>query len=334
MSREGLWILDAESGEREFVYYDELEEETKAQVLRPIGGFCYKASEFIQLPLPAAPFYIEDWLPKRGKALLYAPAKAGKSFLCLQMARCIGQGLDFLGMRTSRARVLYLQFELGVSVLQQRMASVALPYENVYVGTTFSMKLDIRGGKEQLRTTLDAIQPNVLILDPFYKMISGDENESKDVRVILEFLDSLLEEYSANNFSIFIIHHTGKDEKRGGRGSSVLEDWVDSYLQMKKKSKNGETLAIELIPRLLRHAESPPDGVEATLDNYEFKVQSAAPTVEDLVLAFITTANEPVAPRQLLAAGIGSSASVYDALRILTTRGQIKKEGRGLYGQV
>ena len=332
MAREGIWVIDPTTNEREFVYYDELEEETKAQVFRPVGGFCYKADEFVQLPLPSAPFYIEDWLPKRGKSMIYAPAKSGKSFLCLQMARCIGQGLDFLGQRTTRARVLYLQFELGVQTLQARMNNVGLPYENVYVGTTYSMKLDGKGGQDQLWRALESILPNVLILDPFYKVIAGDENESKDVRVILEYLDKIIEGFGEVDCSILIIHHTGKDTKRGSRGSSVLEDWVDSYIQMKKTSKNGEPLAIELMPKLLRHAESPPEGVAAILtEGYEFKVESAEPTVEDLVLTFITTAGESVSPRQILAAGVGSNASVYDALKILTTRGQIKKEGRGLY---
>src|SRR4030042_841248 len=116
--------------------YDELDSDLYPQLWHPTGKFSYEAGNFMHLPLPEVPYYIKEWLPKQGKAEIYGQAKAGKSFMCLQIARCIGSGEPFLGIPTEQGRVLYLQFELGVGALQNRMRLTGQHYENVYVGTT------------------------------------------------------------------------------------------------------------------------------------------------------------------------------------------------------
>ena len=278
--------------------------------------------------LPDVPFYVKDWLPKRGKSLLYAPPKSGKSYLCLQLAHNIGSGLPFLGLPTTKGSVLYIQFELGEEILQARLRQTGKDYDNVFVGTTFSMKLDSKVGQEQLWTALEAVEPSVLILDPMYKAIMGDENESSDVRQILDFLDSVIEGF---NCSIFLIHHSGKDLSKRGRGSSVFEDWVDSYIQMKRTSKRGEPLKVKIEPIFLRHAALPADPIEAELgEDFEFHLIDGEPTVKEEVAEFIRAKKE-VNPKDLFEAEIGSNTSVYQALGELVAEGKVNKKGRGVY---
>lgn len=332
MSRQGLWIIDPTTSEDRFIYYDELEEDALQSFLTPIGGFIFQANLFTRKKLPSVPFYVRDWLPKRGKSLLYAPPKAGKSYLCLQLARCIGSEESFLGIPTTRGVVLYIQFELGEEILQYRMKEeTKKDYDNVFVGTTFSMKLDSPAGQKQLWTALEAVEPNVLILDPWYKCILGDENESTDARKILDFLDQVIEGF---NCSILIIHHAGKDLSKRGRGSSVLEDWVDSYLQMQRTSKAGERLKVKIRPIFLRHAQLPPDPIEAELgEDFEFHIVGAAQTVKQLVLEFIKK-TEDVMPAQLFEQGIGSNTSVYKALKDLVNEKKVAKTQWGHYSWV
>jgi RecA-family ATPase len=322
MSQE-IWLIDPISGEEICVPYSELEYDVKQQLFaKPLGGFIFPAGVFVKKPLPQAPFYVKDWLPKRGKALLYAPAKSGKSTICLQIANCIGSGEPFFGQATTKGKVLYIQLELGEEVLQKRMMQTGQEYENVWVGTTFTMKLDtpplrgpngteLRGGQKLLVDAMEAVQPNVLIIDPWYKAITGDENESHDVMPILDFLDSVIEGF---NCSILLIHHAGKDISKRGRGSSVLEDWVDSYLQLKKISKDPEQLKVQLKPIFLRHAASE-EPIEAVLtDKLEFEVLGAEKTVKQQVAEFV------------LAKG--------KALKQLAEEGVIKKAEYGHYSKV
>lgn len=328
MPKEGIWIEDEETKQPTFVYYEDLDPDILGQLWKPVGGFCYGAHEFARLRLPSVPFYIKDWLPKQGKAVLYAPPKTGKSFLCLQIGDSIGSGVDLLGLPVTQGTVLYIQFELGAEILQGRIHSTGQDYENVYVGTTFTMKLDRDAGQRLLWDALEAVKPNVLILDPFYKTLQGDENESSDVRKITDFLDSVIEGF---NCSILVIHHPGKDITRGGRGSSVLEDWVDSYIEMRKLSKNGEHLRVKITPKLLRHAELPPEPIEAEMRDFVFERVDATPTVRQMVEAYIKIQAETTTPKDLFEAGIGSQKSVYDALKTLVRDGVVVKVGRGEY---
>jgi len=329
-----IWITN-EEGEPERVSYDELDHEVYAQLFRPLGGFCYRANDYLKLSLPTAPFYIKSWLPKHGRLLVYAPAKAGKSYLCQQIARCIGSGSDFLGQPTNQGRVLYLQFELGEEILQMRLRSTGKDYENVYVGTTFAMKLDHAHGQKQLLTTLEKIEPNVLILDPLYKLIAGDENEAHDMSTILDFLDDTLAAYRDNALSVVIMHHSGKDISKGGRGSSVLEGWVDSYIEMRKVAdKDDPTLRVRLTPKLLRHAELPPTGVEAVMKDFEFELTDVKQTVREQVYNAILNNSEKgnaTTGAELIKDGVGSRKSVTNALEELVSKHLITKRARGEY---
>jgi len=329
MANAGLWITDPDSGKELFIHYSDLEQDVLQRFLSPIGGFIFPADLFVLSKLPDVPFYVKDWLPKRGKSLLYAPPKSGKSYLCLQLARCIGSEEPFLGNPTRHGVVLYIQFELGEEVLQARLKQTGKEYENVFVGTTFSMKLDSSPGQGQLWKALSAVEPDVLIIDPWYKTILGDENESTDVRKILDFLDTVIEGFKC---SIFIIHHAGKDITKRGRGSSVLEDWVDSYLQMQQTSKAGERLKAKIKPIFLRHAQLPPEPIEVELgDDFEFHLLDSALTIKQQVAEFIENREESVTSAEIFDAGIGSNASVYKAISSLVKEGKVVKEKQGRY---
>jgi len=330
MSNPGMWITDPDTGEDRFIFYQDLEAEVVQSFIKPIGGFIFPANLFCLSTLPDVPFYLKDWLPKRGKSLLYAPPKSGKSYLCLQIARCIGSAEPFLGISTTRGSVLYVQFELGEEILQARLRQTRKDYENVYVGTTFSMKLDSPQGQAQLWRALEATEPSVLILDPLYKAILGDENESTDIRRILDFLDLVIEGF---NCSILIIHHSGKDLSKRGRGSSVFEDWVDSYLQMQRTSKSGEPLRVKIKPIFLRHAQLPTEPIAAELgDDFEFFTIGAASSVKQQVADYMKKVKEEaISPAELFSAQIGSNTSVYKALKELVNEKKIVKETWGKY---
>lgn len=329
MSNSGFWIVDPDTQQDRFIYYSELEQEQVQAFIRPIGGFVFPANLFVLSNLPDVPFYVKDWLPKRGKSMLYAPPKSGKSYVCLQLSRCIGCGVDFIGIPTKQGSVLYIQYELGEEILQGRLKQTSKDYENVFVGTTFSMKLDTASGQKQLWRAMEAVEPNVLILDPWYKAILGDENESTDVRKITDFLDSVIEGF---NCSILIIHHAGKDLAKRGRGSSVLEDWVDSYIQMQRISPAGQKLKVKIKPIFLRHAQLPPEPIELELgDDFEFCVVGSAPTIKQQVAELIKNASNEIMPASLFAQKIGTNTSVYSALKELVEEGKINKVGRGKY---
>jgi len=331
--RGGYWIWQEDTNDYVLVSFDELDPDILERLRsKPaLGGFCYAAEDFLHLPLTSAPFYVANgWLPRQGKSIIFAPDKTGKSFLALQLGRCIAQGEPFLGMETTQGRVLYAQFELGVEILQTRMKSTGQDYEELFVGTTFSMKLDERDGQKQLWTALEAVKPRVLILDPLYKAMSGDENLAQDVEIITDYLDDLIEAFEC---SVILIHHTGKDKDRGARGSSVMAGWVDSLISMKRVSKKGERLQVQIVPVSLRHAELPPEPITIQLgEDFEFYIweEDKPLTIKDKILALFDFGGTMTAA-DIHAAQVGARSPVNRALKELVEEGKLQQPARGLY---
>ena len=325
-----IWVEDPETGLPILVHYSELEDDVRDGLFfKPVGGFIFPADEFTLRPLPRAPFVIKDWLPKSGKALFYAPAKTGKSYFSLQIARSVGAGEPLLGLETSQGKSLYIQFELGEEILQRRMREeTKMPYPNVWVGTNFSLKLDTPSGQRMLMDAVDAVQPTLLILDPLYKAINGDENEASDMMKVVNYLDDIITTFGC---SIIVIHHSGKDESKRGRGSTVFEDWVDSYIQMKKKSKDGEPLRVHIKPIFMRHAPNPDTELEVTLGkDFEFHVTTNDNSVKSKVAELIKI-KQTMTPKALFESKLGGNTAVYSALKELMAEGKVEKLGRGEY---
>jgi hypothetical protein len=330
---EGIYLED-EEGDTHFVPYnelDKLDDEVLRLACRPItgSGFIYPAEMFVQMPVTRTPFYIQNWLPKHGKMCVYAPAKTGKSTLAVQGARVLGIGNPFLGIPTQTSKSLYIQSELAVPVLQQRMRDTGQRYPNMLIGTLFSMKIDTPTGQSVLAEAVLATQPNVLILDPLYKMMQGDENETHDMLMMCDFLDQLIESVETD-LAIWITHHSGKDLSKGGRGSSVLEDWVDSNLELKRISKKGDALRVQITPKLLRHSELPPESMEAEWVQGEFVSVGAEQTLKDKLVSVLADKKEHQIA-SIIEEVQASRAGVNKIIDEMVEAKLVERTGRGLY---
>jgi len=339
--KEGYWLWDEDEQDYILVPYEELDPDVleKLKTKPAIGGFVYQAEDFLHLPLVPAPFYVGNgWLPRQGKTLIFAPAKSGKSYLAIQLARCIGSGEDFLGLSTTQAVVLYLQFEMGMEILQGRMRDTKQNYDNVFVGTTFAMKLDKKEGQDVMWRAVEAVnrlrapeQGMVVILDPKIKLVSGDENTSHDTSIITDYLDKVIEAFDC---SIVIFDHTGWNTQHN-RGSSSLEGWVDANISIKKVSKKGEPLRVRVTPQVMRHAQAPPDGILAELgETFEFETVEAvdefAPTIYEKILEYIKK-ERIVYAKEIEKQKFGSRSQVSRALNQLLEAGMIARTARGIY---
>ena len=68
--------------------------------------------EAITTDVPEIDYIIEQKLRKCAKVSTLAKWKAGKSFFTIQMGMAISAGEEFLGFKTTRSNVLYVNFEM------------------------------------------------------------------------------------------------------------------------------------------------------------------------------------------------------------------------------
>jgi RecA-family ATPase len=152
------------------------------------------------------------------------------------------EGHDWLGHQCQQTDVLYINLELKAESRRKRMRDIyqALGIRPDNAARIHSM--DLRGKNvtlESLTAKLvkQAITHNckVIIIDPIYKVLDGDENSSEDVSRFCVALDYLIERLGA---SVIYCHHYSKGaytysaSMNRASGSSVFSRDADALLTM------------------------------------------------------------------------------------------------------
>jgi|TARA_Y100000310_G_scaffold332145_1_gene407174 RecA-family ATPase len=190
---------------------------------------------------PVKEFIGMSILRQQNRLCVFGGPKMFKSLMAAQIGLCIASGVPWLGFKTVKAKVTILQAELAERDFRDRLIpmsqNVALPPNSLFVETDTGFKLDIPGNLTRLETHLKKEQPDVLILDPWYKMLSVEDNKSYDKSK--DIMDKLGRDYGV---AIIMIHHdtvpernsqTGQLEtKFHPRGSRTVEGWFDSIIQI------------------------------------------------------------------------------------------------------
>jgi len=197
---------------------------------------------------------IEDLLPYGGRLSLTAPAKAGKTFLALQIAASIAdksqtQFLDF----TVRAHgpVLILELDTPPRLYKATYAkglsqSTPLHLEEVFHADKMMKDVPIPfsitgSGGEWLRKECDRLKPLVVIIDTIRNTHLADENKPEVMMAIMEATTAAVSPAAI----IWLAHpRKAKDDGMGGssgdmidqtRGSSVFNASVDIVAALTKK---------------------------------------------------------------------------------------------------
>lgn len=174
-------------------------------------------------------------------------AKAGKSFLSTQLAFCVQNGIDFLGHKTTKQDVLYIDFELDETELAERARNIYnkfSEYENLDGYQVLPLYKTWVHKEESFSDLIDLIKEEknrnpklgLIILDCFYCFNIGEENKAEDVEATLNRLNEL-----RKDMTIFYIHHTTKggvkngDELNSGSGSGVHGRKVNQSLTIQEK---------------------------------------------------------------------------------------------------
>ena len=140
-------------------------------------------------------------LIENSKLVLYGAFKAGKSTLLQYMGMCCAGGLSLWGdshFSTQQSTVCYLQLEMPHKAFLKRLRTSSLSQipavaDNLYVATEPWLKLDKDAGIDKLANAFHKVKPEILIIDPLYKTVSGSENSVEDLTKVFDNLDKIIE---------------------------------------------------------------------------------------------------------------------------------------------
>lgn len=200
------------------------------------------ADDWDDLP-PLADALISGVLRQGHKMLLAGPSKAGKSFALIELCIAIAEGKTWLGrFSCAQGRVLYINLELDRPSCLHRFKDV---YTAMGLAPDHLKNIDIwnlRGAS----VPMDKLAPKLIrragkkgytavILDPIYKVITGDENSADQMAKFCNQFDVVCR---ALDCAVIYCHHHSKGAQGGKRsmdrasGSGVFARDPDAMLDM------------------------------------------------------------------------------------------------------
>ncbi|MGN8807774.1 AAA family ATPase [Absicoccus porci] len=203
---------------------------------------CVELKDVFYDPPELAPVQIDGILRRGHKMLIAGPSKAGKTFLEIELAIATAEGTTWCGYQCRQGRVLFINLEVDEASFIHRIKDV---YEGMNVkpdNLDNIVTLNLRG----ISRPLDKLAPilvnrikktkvDMVILDPIYKVITGDENSASDMANFCNQFDYICNE---TGVSMVYCHHHSKGNKSNmnamdrASGSGVFARDPDAILDL------------------------------------------------------------------------------------------------------
>ena len=205
----------------------------------------YSAKDLMKMEIPPTRYLVDDLIPE-GLSILAGQAKAGKSFLTLDLAASIASGEPFLGRNATKRKVLYCNLESNPGQTKARLQMVK--------GEFYDFPEDLHiihdlpplavGGLKVIRKAVEKLKPELVIFDTWQKIRSdaGPKNATAYAKEYLELSDLRNALYVDLGVSVLLIHHL-KQVAKGAmtdpvqllNGSSAVGGAVDTILVLHRE---------------------------------------------------------------------------------------------------
>ena len=191
---------------------------------------------------PLKPALIDGLLRVGHKMLVSGPSKAGKSFALIALCIALAEGLEWFGLKCRQVKVMYVNLELDGDSCINRFNDMYNALGIVPENASNIEIWNLRGKGEPMSKLLPKMvrrakknNVEVVIIDPIYKVMVGDENSAGDMSAFANLFDSLCEQAGVS--AIYCHHHSkgfqgGKRSIDRASGSGVFGRDPDAILDI------------------------------------------------------------------------------------------------------
>lgn len=189
-----------------------------------------------------SPPLIDGVLRQGHKMLIAGPSKAGKSFALIGLCVALAEGLPWFGWHCAQGRVLYVNLELDRASCLHRFRDV---YGAMGAAPSNIANIDIwnlRGKSKPMDQLAPSLirralktRPIAVIIDPIYKVITGDENSADQMAAFCNQFDKVADSLGC---AVIYCHHHSKGSQGQKRsmdrasGSGVFARDPDALIDM------------------------------------------------------------------------------------------------------
>jgi len=275
---------------------------------------------------PPPPIIDDGVLLDRSLLLIVGQPKANKSFLALNMGVAIASGTDFAGFTVvDKHRVLFLSAEGGYYSNRERIKTITADIDEadlheIFFSTKVVPDLGNDADDTIFKECIEKYKPKVLILDPFIRFHTADENSSSSMSNIFAKIRKLID---GHDIAVILVHHEGKNASKGGRGSSVIHAEYDSCIKIRKQKNAKHKVEFDM-----RHVETPePKELVFNTDTFWFEdPYKSSPIVEYLKTNGSSSKNDIVS--HVIAAQGCSQATAYRIVKRIIADDTIVADGK------
>lgn len=275
-------------------------------------------SQFLNTDLPLPPSLIEDVFDVGGKLVIGGGSKSYKTWIMADIATSIASGANWLGIGTTKARVLFLNFEIPAPFFQRRLRDV-LKAKAADPGTEdFIDVWNLRGHGGDWATLLPKIERRIegqgygaLLADPAYKLYGNlKENEAAQLGA---FFNRTEEMVTKTQVGLALSAHFSKGNQSLKEaidrisGSGVWGRDPDTFIAVTPHQTPG-AFTIDITVR--NHPET-----KAFVVRWEYPLMRLAPTLDPAKL------KEPPQPKRMTGKEESASTTVSELYNLLTRRG-------------
>ena len=192
---------------------------------------------------PELPEEVIEGVVRQGhKMMISGASKSGKSFLLIELAIALAEGTKWLGFQCRKSKVLYVNLEIDPRSLIYRFIDV---YEALGVEPKHNHDIviwNLRGESQPLNQLAPELIRkasylgiDVIILDPIYKVMMGDENSATDMARFTNVFDKIC--YKTGCTFVYSHHHSKgpqgfKSAMDRASGSGVFARDADAQVDM------------------------------------------------------------------------------------------------------
>lgn len=205
-------------------------------------------------------YTLKSYLPANSLSSIYGPSGSYKSFLAVSWACHIAAGMKWAGKSVSAGAVMYVVGEGGIGVPRRIKAwekKHGRKLDNLYLVNRPVFPVRREEMQEMIKAARDVKartgQPvRLIVVDTLARCFGGnDENDARDMGAFIEGCDVIKRETGA---TLLVVHHSGKDDTKGARGSSAFRAALDAEFNIRREGDGG---AIILTCTKMKDAEEP-----------------------------------------------------------------------------
>ena len=200
--------------------------------------------------LPPPEWLVEGLVPEKSLVVAFGPPKAFKSFLVLSLALHVADDRPWFGHAVKQGAVVYIAGE-GTGGLSTRLRamrtahgiSIDAPLYIIRRAVNFRDHNAVAALAKLIRETVgEGVPIRMVVIDTLARAMPGaDENSAQEVGLVIAECDWLKDELDT---TAFLVHHSGKDETKGARGTSALRGAWDAAFEIRSAGTRRAVLTV------------------------------------------------------------------------------------------